>query len=287
MNRKYVKMIFIIVFLASFAVFLYKQYQNINAKIIYEHAVQLINERTDERRSAETVAAEAETEEATEGNGKALVWQETSIDDDPFAVELAKKNLSALREVNPDVIGWIEIPGTQLAYPIMDGDDNEYYLEHTWDKQSNTFGSVFLECFNNSDLRDFNTLIYGHRMMNGSMFGSLKYFRNKEYFQKHPYVYILDASGVHRYEIFSAYTAPVNSMAFEYGFLNEEMIRLFLEYCVSKSEIDTGVVPTLNDKILTLVTCTGKGYEARWVVQACLRGAEENTKSILSGTIVR
>lgn len=280
-------MIFIIGFLASFAVFLYKQYQNINAKIIYEHAVQLINERTDERRSAETVAAEADTEESTEGNGKALVWQETSIDDDPFAVELAKKNLSALREVNPDVIGWIEIPGTQLAYPIMDGDDNEYYLDHTWDKQSNTFGSVFLECFNNSDLRDFNTLIYAHRMMNGSMFGSLKYFRNKEYFEKHPYVYILDASGVHRYEIFSAYTAPVNSMAFEYGFLNEEMIRLFLEYCVSKSEIDTGVVPTLNDKILTLVTCTGKGYEARWVVQACLRGAEENTKSILSGTIVR
>ena len=209
------------------------------------------------------------------------MWQEAPIEDeDPFIDELAEKNLDALRQVNPDVLGWIEIPGTQLAYPIMDGDDNEYYLDHTWDKKSSAVGSIFLERLNDSDLRDFNTLIYGHRMMNGSMFGSLKHFNTNDHYKKYPYVYILDDKGVHRYEIFSAYTAPVEGATFVYGFRNEAGMQLFIDYCISKSQIDTGVVPTLDDKILPLVTCTGRGYEARWVVQARLKGVEDNPKRL-------
>ena len=191
---------------------------------------------------------------------------------------MLRKNLDALQEINADVLGWIEIPGTQLAYPIMDGDDNDYYLNHTWDKKSSDAGSIFLEQLNHSDMRDFNTFLYGHRMKNGSMFGSLKYYNTKEYYEEHPYVYILDEMGAHRYEIFAAYTAPVEGSTFLYGFHSEKGMQSFIEYCISKSEIDTGVIPTLDDKILTLVTCTGNGYEARWVVQARLKGVEGNPK---------
>ena len=272
--RIFFKWTLLLVFIGSFTMFAYNQIQSMKAKIAYEQAESLASETTE-------ATTEATTEETIEEEPKPLVWQEAPIEDeDSFIAELAEKNLDALREVNPDVLGWIEIPGTQLAYPIMDGEDNEYYLEHTWDKKASAAGSIFLEHLNNSDLRDFNTLIYGHRMMNGSMFGSLKHFNTNDHYKKHPYVYILDDEGVHRYEIFSAYTAPVEGATFVYGFRNEAGMQLFIDYCISKSQIDTGVVPTLDDKILTLVTCTGRGYEARWVVQARLKGVEDNPKRL-------
>ncbi len=275
--RKLFKLVLLLIFIGSFAMFAYNQFQSMNAQNAYEQAESLASETTAPTTVATTEATTEET--TTEEETKPLVWQEAPIEDeDPFIEELAEKNLDALREVNPDVLGWIEIPGTQLAYPIMDGDDNEYYLEHTWDKQASAAGSIFLEHLNNSDLRDFNTLIYGHRMINGSMFGSLKHYNKNDHYEKHPYVYILDDEGVHRYEIFSAYTAPVEGATFVYGFRNEAGMQLFIDYCISKSEIDTGVVPTMDDKILTLVTCTGRGYEARWVVQARLKGVEDNPR---------
>ncbi len=274
--RKILKLALLIVFVGSFAMFAYNQFQSMNAQNAYEQAESIASETTI---TTTEITTEASTEETTEEETKPLVWQEAPIEDeDPFIMELMEKNLDALRDVNPDVMGWIEIPGTQLAYPIMDGDDNEYYLEHTWDKKPSKAGSVFIEQLNNTDLRDFNTLFYAHRMMNGSMFGSLKHFNTKEHFEKYPYVYVLDDNGVHRYEIFSAYTAPVDGYTFVYGFRSEEGMQKFIDYCVSKSVIDTGVVPTLDDKVLTLVTCTGRGYEARWVVQARLKGVEDNPR---------
>lgn len=274
--RKKIKLVLLIVFIGSLAMFAYNQFQSITAKNTYEQAESIASETV---LDTTAIPTEALSEEMTEEETKPLVWQEAPIDDeDPFVAELMEKNLAALREVNPDVMGWIEIPGTQLAYPIMDGDDNEYYLEHTWDKKPSKAGSVFIEQLNNTDLRDFNTLFYAHRMMNGSMFGSLKHFNTNEHFEKHPYVYVLDDNGVHRYEIFSAYTAPVDGYTFVYGFRSEEGMQKFIDYCVSKSVIDTGIVPTLDDKVLTLVTCTGRGYEARWVVQARLKGVEDNPR---------
>lgn len=207
---------------------------------------------------------------------KLFDWQEVPVRDDSYMKELARKDLEEFRKVNPDVMGWIVIPGTQVDYPLMNGEDNDYYLEHTWDKKESTAGSICLEMLNNPDLRDFNTLIYGHRMKNETMFGSLKHYDSQEYFEEHPYVYILDDSGVYRYEIFSAYTAPVDGATFTYGFRSVEGMEKFLDFCIKKSVIDTDVIPTTDDKVLTLVTCTGRGYEARWVVQARLKGMEGN-----------
>lgn len=277
--RKWTKHILILVFIISFGMFIYQQIQTRRAANTYEQAESIASETT--TTVVETTTT-TEAPETTPEETKPLVWQEAPIEDDPYMEELAEKNLESLREVNPDVLGWIVIPDTQVDYPIMDGEDNQYYLEHTWDKKSSIAGSIFLEHLNHSDLRDFNTILYGHRMLNGSMFGSLKYYNTNDYFEKHPYVYILDDAGVHRYEIFSAYTAPVDGATFVYGFRTEESMQYFLDYCMEKSVINTGVTPTLDDKVLTLVTCTGKGYEARWVVQARLKGVEDNPRIVLN-----
>lgn len=191
---------------------------------------------------------------------------------DPYADALRNMDFTALREVNDDVLGWILIPGTVISYPLLQGDDNSYYLNHTWKKWTSVVGAIFLECNNSPDLSDFNTIVYGHRMNNGSMFASLKYYKKQSYWSEHPYVYIMDDRGSHRYEIFSAYEVSTAGDTYQLGFPTDASKQAFIDYCLGQSVIDTGITPTIYDKILTLSTCTGNGHATRWVVQARLKG---------------
>lgn len=86
--------------------------------------------------------------------------------------------------------GWILIPNTVISYPLLQGEDNQYYLNHTWKKWTSAVGAIFMDSQNNPNLTDFNTIVYGHRMNNGSMFASLKNYKKQSYWQAHPCVYI-------------------------------------------------------------------------------------------------
>lgn len=198
--------------------------------------------------------------------------QEQPVYVDPYADALRNMDFTALREVNDDVLGWILIPGTVVSYPLLQGDDNSYYLNHTWKKWTSVVGAIFMEHTNSPDLSDFNTIIYGHRMNNGSMFASLKYYKKQSYWSAHPYVYITDDNGSHRYEIFAAYEVSTAGDTYRLGFSTEKSKQDFIDYCLGKSVIDTGITPTVYDRILTLSTCTGNGHATRWVVQARLKG---------------
>lgn len=191
---------------------------------------------------------------------------------DPYADALRNMDFTALREVNDDVLGWILIPNTVLSYPLVQGDDNEYYLNHTWKKWTSVVGAIFMESANSPDLSNFNTIIYGHRMNNGSMFASLKYYKNLSYWKSHPYVYITNDAGSHQYEIFAAYEVSTAGETYRLQFADTQARQDFIDYCLDQSVIDTGVVPNTYDRILTLSTCTGNGHATRWVVQAVLRG---------------
>ena len=207
-----------------------------------------------------------EPEEETE------IPQEQTVYVDPYADALRNMDFTALREVNGDVLGWILIPGTVISYPLLQGDDNSYYLNHTWKKWTSVVGAIFMEHTNSPDLQDFNTIIYGHRMNNGSMFASLKYYKKQSYWSSHPYVYITDDNGSHRYEIFAAYEVSTAGDTYKLGFPTEQSKQTFIDYCLGQSVIDTGITPTVYDRILTLSTCTGNGHATRWVVQARLKG---------------
>lgn len=195
---------------------------------------------------------------------------EEEIPADPRALELLQTDLAALREVNEDVVGWITIPDTQLSYPLMQGEDNEYYLNRTWERVKNSVGSVYLECQVSPDLSDFNTIVYAHRMKDGSMFGSLRNYNKPEYLQEHPRVYIVRDDGVYCYEIFAAHEVGVREITYGLGIEKESTKQYFIDFSLERSVIDTGVVPTVEDRILTMSTCTGNGYDTRWVVQARL-----------------
>ena len=223
-------------------------------------------------------SGEASGSAGADGEGdapeKVPVWQ------DPYAQALKDMDFSALRQQNPDVLGWILIPGTRVSYPVVQGTDNSYYLDHTWRGGKNSVGAIFMDYRNSGDLSDFNTIIYGHRMDNRSMFGTLSQYKSRSYWQAHPYVYLTDDSGTHRYEIFAAGEVSVDSDVYRLGLRSSSGRQSFLDSCLSLSALNTGVTPHVYDKVLTLSTCTGNGHATRWVVQAVCPGQAPETPEI-------
>ena len=224
---------------------------------------------------ATTVPAETEpVTEATEAPTESPepVWIPAPVEEeDPNFATLSSIDLHALREVNPDVVGWIFLPNSMINYPLMQGDDNQFYLEHTWEGNENPYGSIFLETRNNPDLTDFNTIIYGHNMLNGSMFAGLSNYAYQWHWEWNRYVYIVTDSGILRYEIFSSYFADVDSATYGLSFHQPETREAYIVHAMESSQIDTGITPEITDRIITLSTCTGLGYESRRVVHAYLK----------------
>ena len=253
-----------LVFLFSITMFLWQKQQKAAANDIYGKAFELATAAKPEVLSpvpaTEDPIPDAEPQ-----------WVAAPLEGDPHIQTLADMDLDALRQVNPQVIGWILIPDTAVNYPLMQGDDNEYYLKLTWDYKKNASGSIFLEHLNSPDLTDFNTIVYGHNMNDGSMFAGLRKYRDQAYLEEHPYVYIRSDQGVYRYEIFSSYLAKVESNTYGLGFSSEASRNQFLRQTIADSVIDTGIQPAPTDRILTLSTCSGSGYSTRWVVHARLK----------------
>ncbi len=213
------------------------------------------------------ISSSTEEEDAPAPN----TWVPAPVRNDEHLEVMEAINLEALREVNPDVIGWIMVPDTKINYPIMQGEDNDFYLKHTWEGKENGVGSVFLECRNKTDFTEFNTIVYAHNMNDGSMFGDLKKYNSRWQWEKSPYIYITTDQGVFRYEIFASYRAPVDSFTYGLSFNEAETRANFLIEAKNASTLETEVFPRATDRILTLSTCSGAGYSNRWVVQARLK----------------
>lgn len=186
-------------------------------------------------------------------------------------------DIGALKAVNPDVIGWIYITATDITYPIMHSDSNDRYIRSSW-MDSNVYltaGAIFMDRANSSDFSDFNTILYGHRMRNETMFGKLKYYESPGYLKEHPSVYIVTESYISRYDIYSVYEVRTSGETFQIGFGGDESKQAYIDFTLASSIYDTGIIPTVDDHILTLSTCSGiKDYSTRWVVQAVRRGYE-------------
>ena len=193
---------------------------------------------------------------------------------DPVIEELLAIDLDALRHENEDVIGWIHIPDSKISYPLLQWIDNDFYLEHTWKQSNNASGAIFMEYQNAPDFTDFNTIIYGHNMRNGDMFGTLNLYRNPKHLEKHPYIYIVNDEGVLRYDIFATQSASTKSIIYGLGIETDKRKEEYIRFSRDYSLVETQIVPTAEDRILTLSTCTGRGHTSRWVVQAVWNEAQ-------------
>ncbi|MGN8632288.1 class B sortase [Blautia sp. HCP3S3_G3] len=187
----------------------------------------------------------------------------------PSLVAPMEIDFASLKAVNDDVIGWIYVEALDdVSYPIVKGEDNDTYLHMTYEKNYNFAGTIFIDYENSRDFSDCNTLVYGHNMKNGSMFGQLKKFsQDPETYKKSKYFWLFTPDKTYRYEIISAYTTGVNSDTYTLFKGPGQEFEDYLKTIVSRSEIETNAGDLdMMDKIVTLSTCTGN-QSTRFVVQ--------------------
>lgn len=173
-----------------------------------------------------------------------------------------------LRAVNSQVVGYIYDEGTQINYPVLQGDDNDQYLHHLMDGTYNSSGSIFMDSSARPDLSDFRTLIYGHHMKNGSMFAALHQYRDQDFYEKHPYMWYLTPSGNYRLDLLAGYVIDPDDRIYQQDFQNQGELDKFLESAKSKSDftpLDSHTDSTVRH-VIVLSTCSYEYNDARYIV---------------------
>lgn len=140
-----------------------------------------------------------------------------------------KVDFDKLKNINSDVVGWIIMEGTQVNYPIVQGNNNSYYLNHSYEKKYSSYGSIFLDYSSTSDFSDRNSFIYGHHTRNGSMFGELKKYMDSNFYNTYPSFYLYTPDGNYKADIFSAYTADALSDSYNQSFSSLEDYKIYID----------------------------------------------------------
>ena len=180
-----------------------------------------------------------------------------------------------LQALNEDIIAWIYCEGTVIDYPVCKCDDDEFYLEHAYDKSPSHSGAIFLEAQNSSDFSDTNNILYGHHMKNKTMFATLAYWADQEYFEKHPYMWLLTPEQNYRIDLFAGYLtsalSDVYTISQGYGTQLEE----YLEKAADSSDFTSDVViPEEGFSYIVLSTCEYQFDNARYVLHGKLVPAD-------------
>jgi SrtB family sortase len=214
-------------------------------------------------RAARTM--EASSSPASVSPAPAAYGGSSAPEAEPFSFDYGK-----LTAQNSDAVGWLRLPGTVLSYPVVQGKDNAFYLDHTFYKTPNTAGAIFLDSRIRDGLSAKHSIVYGHNMRNGSMFAALCNFRDEKYYKEHPVFELYGKDGKTACEIFSVHEAAPDGDTYACSFSEQSTYGDYLKEMTKLSLYDTGVKATAANRILTLSTCVGDKRDMRFVVQAKL-----------------
>ncbi len=183
-----------------------------------------------------------------------------------------------LEESYDDIIGWIYCEGTRINYPVVQCDDNSYYVRRMPDGTYNTAGSIFMDFRCASDFGDNNTIIYGHNMKNGTMFATLKKYSSQSFYEEHPVIWILTPEENYMVELVAGYVTSSGSDSFDL-FPDENAMREYLDYSVGKSTFKSAVELDSVEKVVTFATCSYEYDTARYVLVGSLVPVGRNAVS--------
>ncbi|GKV64068.1 MULTISPECIES: class B sortase [unclassified Sporosarcina] len=177
-----------------------------------------------------------------------------------------------LHKINDDIVGWISVEGSKVNNPILQAEDNDFYLNRNFKGDYSRAGSVFMDYRNDVTDMSRNTVIYGHAMRNDTMFGSLKKFGDQDYANKHSVIYVDTLYEGYDIEVFAAYETTIDFYYIETHFQSDEEFAGFLGEVESRSLIEMPVEVGPDDKIVTLSTCNNSvnSKDKRYVVQGKL-----------------
>ncbi len=182
-----------------------------------------------------------------------------------------------LYDENTDICAWINIPGTDINYPICQTDNNDYYLTHNFFGEYSSFGTLFFD-FKNNIKTSQNLTVYGHSLKNSQMFTNIKNYAKLDFYKEHPIVQLFTPDGMYEYKVFAAMVmnaVPQDDNGYLYNFMQTDfnVQREFVNWineANQRSLIQTTVDVLPNDRIITLSTCGYEFKNQRFVVMAKL-----------------
>ena len=164
---------------------------------------------------------------------------------------------------NNDIVGWIKIDGTEIDYPVVQADDNDYYLNHNFDKEKESRGTIFMDYTSDSNLGYMNTVIHGHNWLDDTVFSELPQYSDIDYYREHPVIEYNTRTEMHKWKIFAVFITTAsadedNGYVFNYVYPDMGGINFdgYMAEINKRTLYYTGVDVNENDKILTLSTCT-------------------------------
>lgn len=193
-------------------------------------------------------------------------------------------DFAALQAVNPDAYAWIYVPNTGIDLPIFQADptkDDNFYMHHDIEGNYDFKGSIYSQRANSKDFSDPVTVLYGHRMLDKSMFTNLHNFRDDTFFEQNRYFYIYTPGHILTYEIVSAHQYDERHILNSFNFSKTEIFQEYLDYIVAPksmlANVREGVELTTDDRIVTLSTCM-EGGSARYLIQGVLINDERTAE---------
>lgn len=200
--------------------------------------------------------------------------QEDSENEDDDKIKLPiNVDFKVLKSHNQDIIAWLYSKDTPINYPIVQSNDNDYYLRRLIDGTYNQAGTLFIDYRNNGDFNDYKTIVYGHNMKNETMFGTLINYTNQEYYDEHKEMYLLTENKNFKIELIAGYTTSSESNIYTLPTTintNEELLQTAIRNSTFKSEVKV----TAQDKIIVMSTCSYDYENARYVLLGVLREIE-------------
>ena len=189
---------------------------------------------------------------------------EAEEDEEPVP-EGIEVDFDALWKLNTDIVAWLYSPDTPINYPVVQSGDNEYYLRRLLDGSWNIGGTLFLDYRCPADFSHGNNIIYGHQMRSGTMFGSLKRYRDQSYYDAHPVMYLATPAGQYRVELFAGCTVSAFHEIYDTDVTEDQLLEL-----MKQSTFAPEHPIELDGPILTLSTCAYDFENARYIVMGKL-----------------
>ncbi|MDQ0272528.1 class B sortase [Cytobacillus purgationiresistens] len=201
------------------------------------------------------------------------IYNEVLQEEDEIEAGRIRQQFDPLLKLNEDIVGWITVEDTRIDYPILQADNNSYYLTRNYKRNETRAGSIFMDYRNEVEAEaNKNIILYGHRMKDGSMFGQLKKYLNESFFYEHRNIYYDTLYAGYDLEVFSVYQTTTDFYYIETNFPTDQSFGGFIESLQDKSLHKADVNITEGDRIVTLSTCDYSldSNEGRLVVHAKL-----------------
>ncbi|MCM1190353.1 MAG: class B sortase [bacterium] len=223
--------------------------------------------------AAENYVTKTEPEETDEGGADGSLGAGDGNRNRETGSVPIKVDFEGLSKVCGDIVGWIYCEDTVISYPVVHGEDNDYYLTHSFDGAVQKSGTVFVDANNTKGFSDSNTIIYGHYIKDGSMFASLKNWSNQEFYEEHSVMWLLTPEQDYKILLFSGYTTPALSDSYLIFIGQGEELDEYVKNCATKSNFRSLIDPLdpeIAGKYVMLSTCAYSYTDARYVLHGVL-----------------